>query len=94
MEPSGGREHLMGRLRRFEEHRFIGDREAMIAYDCDDAWEFDVLRTRVEGDRLDDRNLLQAFGPDTAAEARNRGFRPARRTDPIPVASAPSEDDS
>ncbi|GIU91961.1 MAG: hypothetical protein KatS3mg011_0867 [Acidimicrobiia bacterium] len=30
----------------------------------------------MEADRLLERNLLQAFGPDTLEEAANRGFRP------------------
>jgi hypothetical protein len=44
-------------------------------YDCDDADQFSLIADRVEGDDLIDRKLLQTFGPDTAAEARNRGFR-------------------
>jgi hypothetical protein len=65
----------MDRLRRFENHQFIGTRDDMIVYDCDVPAEFSALQQRVEADRLLERNLLQSFGPDTLAEARNRGFR-------------------
>ena len=65
----------MARLARFDEHRFVGTRDTMRFYDCDDADQFGELSDRVETDRLFETKMLQAFGPDTAAEARNRGFR-------------------
>lgn len=66
----------MGRLRRFDDHRFIGLRDEMRVYDCDDEGQFEALRTRVEGNDLVARALIASFAPDTLAEARNRGFRP------------------
>lgn len=66
----------MGRLRRFPDNRFIGVRHRMIFYDCDDPAQFAELDEAVGGSDLLGRNLLSAFAPDTAAEARNRGFRP------------------
>lgn len=66
----------MGRLRRFEEHRFIGARDTMKFYDCDDDAEFSALEERIAGDDLFDRNLLSSFAPDLPSEARNRGFSP------------------
>lgn len=66
----------MARLRRFEEHRWVGTRDDMRAYDCDDATQFETLAARVEGDGLLEADLLQSFAPDKASEARNRGFRP------------------
>ncbi len=65
----------MGRLRRFEEHRFVGTRDDMRVYDCDDEAQFATLDERVTGEDLFNRNLLSAIAPDTLAEARNRGFR-------------------
>lgn len=65
----------MGRLRRFEEHQFIGTRDDMVVHDCDADVELAALSERVEADELLKRNLLQTFAPDTLAEARNRGFR-------------------
>jgi|FLYL01.1.fsa_nt_gi hypothetical protein len=66
----------MARLRRFEHHRYVGARDTMVVYDTDDAEQSAELAQRMEADRLLERNLLQAFGPDTLEEAANRGFRP------------------
>ena len=65
----------MGRLRRFEEHRFLGTRDDMVVYDCDDDDQFAVLEERVTTEDLVSRNLISSVAPDTLAEARNRGFR-------------------
>lgn len=66
----------MARLARFAEYRFIGTRDTMRVYDCDDEDQFTELEQRVKEEELVDRLLLQSFAPDTVAEARNRGFRP------------------
>ena len=65
----------MSRLRRFEDYRFVGTRDTMLVYDCDDSEQFSELEERVEGEALLDLNLLQSFAPDTLDEAANRGFR-------------------
>ena len=67
----------MGRLPRFDEHRFIGTRDDMVVYDCDNEQALTVIQERAKNDDLLRRNLVQTFGPDTLAEARNRGFRPS-----------------
>ena len=64
----------MGRLRRFPDNRFIGTRDDMRVHDCDDQAEFAALEERVASDDLLRRKLIASFGPDTLAEARNRGF--------------------
>ena len=66
----------MSRLKRFEDHRFIGDRRTMKVYDCDDELQFAVLERLVSDGGLTDRNELQTFAPDDLAEATNRSFRP------------------
>jgi hypothetical protein len=66
----------MTRLRRFEHNRFIGTRDDMIVHDCDNADDFSALEERAEKQDLMGEKLLQAFGPDTLAEAQNRGFHP------------------
>jgi hypothetical protein len=66
----------MARLRRFESNRFVGTRDTMIVYDCDDPDQFTMLEARMEAGDLVDERRLQAFGPDTLAEAGNRGFGP------------------
>lgn len=65
----------MGRLRRFDNHRFVGTRDDMLVHDCDRVETLATLKGRVDVEKLLERNMLQAFAPDTAAEARNRGFR-------------------
>ena len=67
----------MARLRRLEASRFVGVRDTMIVYDCDDPDQLSLLESRIESDDLLGRKLVQTYGPDTLAEARNRGFRPA-----------------
>ena len=67
---------MMARHRRFETHRFVGTRDDMLVYDTDDDTQAETLAKRIDGDDLLERNLLQTFGPDTVAEARNRGFAP------------------
>ncbi len=64
----------MSRLPRFEAYRFIGTRDTMVVYDCDDQDQFEELRGRDESEDLGGRLLLQSFAPDTITEARNRGF--------------------
>lgn len=71
------RRTVLSRLDRFDEHRFVGTRDDMVVHDCDDADSLHALEKRIADDRLLRINLLQAFAPDTLAEARNRGFRPA-----------------
>lgn len=65
----------MSRLRRFENHRYVGTRDTMIFYDCDDADQFEELQQRIETDDLQRRNSLSSFAPDDPSEARNRGFK-------------------
>jgi hypothetical protein len=67
----------VGRLNRFEEHRFVGTRDDMVVHDCDEADTVATLEERVRKDGLLRHNLLQTFAPDTLEEARNRGFHPA-----------------
>ena len=66
----------MSRLSRFESYRYLGIRDTMRVYDCDDEEQFAELSARVEEEGLINENLLQAFAPDTPDEARNRGFAP------------------
>jgi hypothetical protein len=65
----------MGRLRRFEENRFLGTRDDMRVYDCDEPDQFSALEARVAAEDLVGHNVISAIAPDTLEEARNRGFR-------------------
>lgn len=64
----------MSRLSRFDDYRFVGIRDTMIVYDCDDPDQFEEISRRAEDEDLLKRNLLQSFAPDSLDEARNRGF--------------------
>jgi hypothetical protein len=64
----------MSRLGRFEDYRFIGVRDTMVVYDCDDDDQYSELEKRVVTEELFRRTLLQAFSPDSVEEAANRGY--------------------
>jgi len=64
------------RIKRFEEFRFVGVRDTMVVYDTDDSAQSEALQERIESDDLVMQKQVQAFGPDSLEEARNRGFKP------------------
>ena len=68
----------MSRVKRFEEFRFVGVRDTMTVYDTDDSDQTEALQARIDSDNLVSSKQLQAFGPDTLEEARNRGFNLSR----------------
>ena len=53
---------------RFEHSRFIGDKRTQLVYDLDTWTDEDVVNEFV------DAGVGLCFGPDTLAEARNRGY--------------------
>ena len=60
----------MDRPTRFEHNRWLGDKRTQIVYDLDDeATDPEVI------DELMEAETFLCFGPDTLAEARNRGYR-------------------
>jgi hypothetical protein len=59
----------MERPVRFEEHRYLGDKRIQVVYDLDDVDDESVVHELADGP------WAQTFGPDTLAEARNRGYR-------------------
>ncbi len=53
---------------KFEHSRFVGDKRTQLVYDLD-AWDnVDIINEIV------DEGVGLSFGPDTLAEARNRGY--------------------
>jgi hypothetical protein len=60
----------MERPGKFEHHRFVGDKRTQVVYDLD---ADDVDPERIE--ELMAAETFLCFGPDTLAEARNRGYR-------------------
>jgi hypothetical protein len=66
----------MARPSRFEHQRFVGDKRTLVVYDLD-LYGVDDDVTKAVDDLLAAETFL-TFGPDTLAEARNRGYRPHR----------------
>ena len=64
----------MDRPGKFEEHRWLGDKRTQVVYDLDAVEDEAVI------DELMRSEQFLAFGPDTLAEARNRGYRPFNGT--------------
>ena len=64
----------VSRLTRFEHNRFVGDKRSQVVYDLDLADTDPDVAAAV--DELLASEQYAAFGPDTLAEARNRGYRP------------------
>jgi hypothetical protein len=66
----------VSRPTRFEHNRFVGDKRSQVVYDLDLADSDPDVAAAV--DELLASEQFAAFGPDTLAEARNRGYRPDR----------------
>ncbi len=65
----------MARIKRFEEHRYLGTRDDMRVYDCDISAQFNELNERIESEGLVEAKMIQSFAPDRISDARNRGFK-------------------
>jgi len=62
----------MERPTRFEHTQFLGDKRTQLVYDVD-SWVDDAVI-----DEIVAAGIGICFGPDTLAEARNRGYTAAR----------------
>jgi hypothetical protein len=58
----------MERPTRFEHARFLGDKRTQLVYDLEEWTDESVI------DEIVDEGVGIQFGPDTLAEARNRGY--------------------
>jgi hypothetical protein len=58
------------RPRCFEHHRFVGDKRNRLVHDLDSTRDPCAVEELMASARF------ASFGPDTLAEARNRGYRP------------------
>lgn len=65
----------MERLGKFEHNRFVGDKRTQVVYDIDELGEEDQPVI----DELLAAETFLCFGPDTLAEARNRGYKLYRK---------------
>jgi hypothetical protein len=66
----------VSRPTRFEHQHFVGDKRSLVVYDLD-LYGSDDDVTRAVDDLMTAETFL-SFGPDTLAEARNRGYHPHR----------------
>ena len=64
----------MGKPTKFEHSRFLGDKRTQRVYDLDRYGTDPAVTEAV--DRILAAETFLAFGPDTLAEARNRGYHP------------------
>jgi len=55
---------------RFEHNQYVGDKRSRVVHDLDGATDACAI------DELMASEQFAAFGPDSLAEARNRGYRP------------------
>ncbi len=60
----------MDRPRSLEGFRYVGDKRYQLVYDLDEVSDESVIEELVASEQF------LVFGPDTLAEARNRGYRP------------------
>lgn len=60
----------MDRPTRVEHFRWLGDKRTQYVYDLDEVEDEAVVHEIIESEQY------LVFGPDTLAEARNRGYRP------------------
>ena len=77
----------MGRPTRFEHHRFVGDKRNRLVHDLDSPADSCAIEELMASERF------ASFGPDSLAEARNRGYRPCPRcalASPEPTAAPAS----
>ena len=58
----------MARHSRFKHSRFLGDKRTQLVYDTDEWTDQSVI------DEIAESGVGLCFGPDTLAEARNRGY--------------------
>jgi len=61
----------MDRPGKFEHHRYVGDKRTQVVYDVDELGSDDEHLIA----ELMAAETFLCFGPDTLAEARNRGYR-------------------
>jgi len=60
----------MERPIKFEHNQWLGDKRSQIVYDVDNLTEPEIIEELMAAE------TFTCFGPDTLAEARNRGYRP------------------
>lgn len=62
----------MKRPTKFEHFRYVGDKRSLVVYDVDELEDESIISELMAA------GTYLCFGPDTLAEARNRGFKAYR----------------
>ena len=79
----------MAKPARFEHNRFLGDKRNLVVHDLNGPHDECAVNELVASERF------LTFGPDTLAEARNRGYKPCKRgCIALPVQQEPYEVDA
>ena len=68
----------MQRPTKFEHNRWIGDKRNQVVYDVDNIDDPTIIEELMKAGDVEGLNgvAYTCFGPDTLAEARNRGYKP------------------
>jgi len=68
----------MERPIKFHNVRWVGDRRSQLVYDLDNIDDPSIIDALMATDKVDGLSgpPWASFGPDTLAEARNRGYKP------------------
>ena len=68
----------MKRPTKFEHYRWVGDRRTQVVYDLDSIDDEALIMELLKDERVENLSGVKymMFGPDTLAEARNRGYKP------------------
>ncbi len=68
----------MERPAKFHEYRWLGDRRSQVVYDVDNIDDPALIEELLATDKAEGISgpPWAVFGPDTLAEARNRGYKP------------------
>ena len=68
----------MERPIKFEHFRWVGDRRTQVVYDVDNIDDPSIIQNLMKADLVEGLSgpPWASFGPDTLAEARNRGYKP------------------
>jgi hypothetical protein len=68
----------MERPIKFEHFRWVGDRRTQVVYDVDNIDDPSIIEQLMKDDHVEGLSgpPWASFGPDTLAEARNRGYKP------------------
>jgi hypothetical protein len=69
---------MMERPKGLEDVRFVGDKRRQVVFDLDTCEREDLIADLVAAGAA----AIMTFGPDTLAEARNRGYRLSKHSPP------------